>query len=532
MAQQNGRYSASAAARAAEGWTLERLTPLSRLFNANGLRTGADGRIYVAQGIGSQVGAIDVQSGAIEVTVPKGSAIACPDDLAFDAQGNLYVTEVMDGRVSVIDPHGRTRVLRDDLPNANGITFHQDRLFIDECRHGGRLLELDLDGGAPRVLLENLPMPNALAPGPDGWLYFPVLEANEIWRVHPDTAKAERVAADLGVPDAVKFDAKGRIVSTQVGTGEVLRIDPQSGERTVLARLDPGLDNLTFVGERLFVSHLTDGRVTEILADGRTRLLVPPGLNWPLGLSVAENGTLFIADGFSFYALPSNGKLTRVSNVFEQSAPAGIRGVAALGDGSLIVTTYAGIVARYYPHETRYEVLAEGLDELYGVALAPDGSVIVAERGTGRLLSIRSGEIAVLASGLRDPKGVAVDTEGTCFVSEAGAGRVSRLVAGQADTVLDGLHEPQGIAVHGGVLYVIDVQSKALIAFDLKQRQRRTIGSELPVGNPAGVVPQPLRGVPWFCGPLGSFAGVAVDSKGVVYVSGDAEGSVLALRPQ
>ena len=74
----------------------------------------------------------------------KGGDIIAPDDVAFDASGNLYATEVMDGRVSVLDTAGRTRVLRDDLPCANGITVHQGRLFIGECREGGRLMELDL----------------------------------------------------------------------------------------------------------------------------------------------------------------------------------------------------------------------------------------------------------------------------------------------------------------------------------------------------------------------------------------------------
>ena len=73
--------------------------------------------------------------------------------MAFDPSGNLYATEVMDGRVSVLDNGGRTRVLRDDVPSANGITVHQGRLFINECRDGGRLLELDLGGGATRVIL-------------------------------------------------------------------------------------------------------------------------------------------------------------------------------------------------------------------------------------------------------------------------------------------------------------------------------------------------------------------------------------------
>src|SRR4030081_2355145 len=113
-------------------------------------------------------------------------------------------------------------------------------------------MELDLSGGTPRILAENLPSPNAMEVGPDGLLYFPLMTANEIWRIDPEGGEPQRVAGDLGVPDAVKFDSDGFIVSTQVASGQVLRIDPRSGSVTVLAQLNPGLDNLTFVGDRLF----------------------------------------------------------------------------------------------------------------------------------------------------------------------------------------------------------------------------------------------------------------------------------------
>src|SRR6266702_3050663 len=229
MSLQSGRYTAARPTSLASGWRLKRLTPPSRLFGANGLRTGPDGRIYVAQVAGSQISALNVDTGELETVSAQGSDIVAPDDVDFDARGNLYATEYYDGRVSVRGTDGRTRVLRDDVPGANGITFHQGRLFINECRIGGRLLELDLRGGAPRVLLENLPLPNAMEFGPDGKLYYPVLGTNDIWRIDPDGGEPARVVGDLGVPDAVKFDAEGYIVSTQVGTGEVLRIDPRSG---------------------------------------------------------------------------------------------------------------------------------------------------------------------------------------------------------------------------------------------------------------------------------------------------------------
>jgi sugar lactone lactonase YvrE len=531
MSLQNGRNTAAKPLSTANGWTQLRLTPPSRAFGANGLRTGPDGRIYVAQLVGSTIGAIDVATGQMETISAKGGDIIAPDDVAFDPRGNLYATEYFDGRVSVRGVDGRTRVLRDDVPCANGITFHKGRLFINECRIGGRLMELDLNGGAPRVLLENLPMPNAMEVGPDGMLYYPMVGTNDIWRINPEGGTPERVVGDLGVPDAVKFDAEGFIVTTQVHSGEVLRIDPRNGERSVLAKLEPGLDNLTFVGDRLFVSNFTTGEITELLSGGATRALLPGGLCWPLDLAVADDGNLYVADGACLFALMPGGKLRTVGMLFSPGYPGALRGLAAVGGGEFIVTTTNGQVSRYLPAKNESEELANGFDQLYGLAVAPRGAVVVAELGTGRVLSIQSGKAEVLASGLRAPMGVAIGSDGTCYVSESGAGRVVKLTGSGVETVLDGLQQPQGILVRSGQLYVVDAGAKALLAFDLKTKARQTIASDLPVGAPPGVTPKPLRGSPPFSGPQGPFAGIAAGPDGTLYVSADADGSLLAFRP-
>ena len=513
----------------ADGWHFDRLTAPSRLFGANGLRTGPDGRVYIAQVTGSQISALDVTTGALNSVSAKGGDIVAPDDVAFDPRGNLFATEVMDGRVSMRESGGGTRVLRDDLPSANGITFHRGRLFVGECRDGGRLLELDLNGGAPRVLLENVPSPNAMEVGPDGLLYFPVMGANEIWRVDPEGGEPQRVADNLGVPDAVKFDRHGYIVSTQVHSGQVLRIDPRNGERTVLADLHPGLDNLTFVGERLFVSNFT-GEITEILADGHTRTLLPGGLNWPLDLDVGDDGILYVADGTFFYSVGPGGSLRTAGMLFTPGYPGFLRGLASVGAGEFIVTTSVGQVARYRPAAGESQLLAEGFDQLYGVVVAPDDAVVVAELGSGRVLSIRSGRVEMLAAGLHDPVGVAIAPDGTPLVAEAGAGRVVNVTGSVVRALVDGLQRPQGILVRDGRLYIVDAGAKALIAVDLDGGARQTIASGLPVGAPPGVIPKPLRGMPPFSGPQGPFAGIASGPDGTLYVSGDGDGSVLAFR--
>ncbi len=530
MSQQSGRYVCKSAPCLAAGWTLQRLTPPSRLFGANGLRTGADGRLYVAQVSGSQISAVDVDTGAVDTISPKGGDIVGPDDLAFDPHGNLYATEITQGRVSVRAPNGHTRVVYGDMPCANPITFYQGRLFAGECRVGGRIMELDLGGGAPRVLLDNVPMPNAMEVGPDGMLYFPVMGTNEIWRVGLDGGAPETVAADLGVPDAVKFDAAGCIVSTQVASGQVLRIDPRTGARTVLATLAPGLDNLTFVGERLFVSSIS-GQINEILGDGKIRSLLPDGFNWPLDLAMGEDGVLFVADGPYSYTLRPDAAPQVAGMLFTPGCPGYIRGAAAAGRGELIVTTANGVVARYRPAKQESEVLASGFDQLYGVAIAYGGAVIFAELGAGRVLSVSSGKVEELATGLRQPMGVAVSGDGTCFISESGAGRVVKLARGGVDTVLDGLQQPQGILVRGGLLYIVDAGAKTLIEYNIASRVHRTIATDLPVGAPPGVIPKFLDKIGDMSGPMGPFAGVTDGPDGTLYLSADADGSILALRP-
>ena len=287
-------------------------------------------------------------------------------------------------------------------------------------------MELDLNGGAPRVLLENVPSPNAMEVGPDGLLYFPVMGANEIWRIDPEGGEPQRVAGDLGVPDSVKFDSDGYIVSTQVASGQVLRIDPRSGEQTVLAQLSPGLDNCTFVGDRLFVSNFT-GEITEILGGGETRTVLPGGLNWPLDLAVGDDGRLYVADGTYFYAVAPDGSLQTVGMLFSPGYP------------GLPARPGAARTRRVRRDDVRRPgrpVPAGGeRNRRSGRRFRP---ALRRRARPGRLWSspnsapgecYRPAVGQCRGAGLRtaDPVGVAIDADGASLVAESGAGRVVKL---------------------------------------------------------------------------------------------------------
>ena len=430
-------------------------------------------------------------------------------------------------RVSVLRPDGSTGIVAGDIFVANPITYHQGRLIAGELRMGGRILELDRGGGASRVIYEGVPMVNAFEVGPDGKLYFPAQAANEIWRIGLDGGEPEVVARDLGVPDSVKFHPDGYIVSTQVGSGQVLKIDPRTGAKSVLADIGPGLDNVAFVNGRTFVSHIT-GSIHEIVAPGEAKPLVEGGLEWPMGLAVNAEGTVYVADGMFAYRIARGAELELAGMLFIPGYPGFMRGLAASGSDEWVVTTANGTVARWTPGQEA-QTLAHGFEVPMGVALSGQ-AIVFADAGAGRVLSLENGTVSELAAGLDTPTGVAVAEDGTVYVSQPDSGRIVKLSGGRAEIVLDGLGRPEGIAIHDRKLYAVDTGTKQLLELDPATGARQTLASNLPVGTPAGVPPLRLGGVGDMCGPMWTFTGLAAAADGTIYLSGDAEGSVLALR--
>ncbi|MGZ3608632.1 MAG: PQQ-dependent sugar dehydrogenase [Ktedonobacteraceae bacterium] len=108
-----------------------------------------------------------------------------PTSLTFDDAGIAYVAESglpfggesAGGRIWRLDSDGKRTCLIEGLrPPVNGLTFHQESLYISEGGHPGRISRLDFDG-TQTVILDNLPGPgnyhtNMVAFGPDGKLYF------------------------------------------------------------------------------------------------------------------------------------------------------------------------------------------------------------------------------------------------------------------------------------------------------------------------------------------------------------------------
>ncbi len=522
----------TASPRTAAGWSIRTLVQPAALIGANGMRVGPDGELYVAQAFGSQLSAIDLSSGTARVLSKADGPIIAPDDVAFDSRGNLYVTEVMSARVSAIRPSGSVEVIAGDLPVANGVTVHEDRIFISEFNPEGRIWELDGDGGTPRLIASNLMMPNALCRGPDGMLYFPLVPLGEIWRVALDNGEPERVIGGLDIPTAVKFDAAGRLFVVESGSGLVSRIDTATRTKLPFARVAYGIDNFAFGSNgEIYVSHFTDGEIIEIAADGSQRVVVRGGMTGPFGMDADAGGTLMVADGMSLATIDPSGAVGRPAMLLQHGFPGYVRGVAVSPDGETIVTNSAGQCARYRFGEEA-EVLLEGLDCAMGVTIAQSGDIYICDSGGGRIVAIGpTGDARTIADGLDRPCGIVEGHDGDLFISEAGSGTLRQVSRLGSTVILSGLDEPHGVALSGGDPIVLDRGTGTL------HRVRaggsaEVLASGLASGTHGAMTPNILPGIAGLMpGPLLPFADIATLPDGSIAIGGDEDGSIAIFSP-
>jgi DNA-binding beta-propeller fold protein YncE len=143
---------------------------------------------------------------------------------------------------------------------------------------------------------------------------------------------------------------------------------------------------------------------------------------------------------------------------------------------------------------------------------------------------IEGTEVIELATGLDAPKGVACDEDGAVYVAESGSGRVVKVDSSGKNVVIDGLRAPEGICYSSGKLYIVDSAAKTLTEYCCRSGKTATIATNIPVGSPPGFGPVKCGGVGNFSGPAGPFAAIAAGPNGALYVSADAEGSLIVLR--
>ena len=496
-------------------WTVTVLAQGSPLHATNGMYFGPDGRLYVVSASSATVAAVDKESGEVLERWGPELGVRGPDDITFGADGSAYWTEFSFGDVARRTPDGTISVIASPGRGVNPITFSDDgRLFVSRCALGHELFEIDPEGGGePRLITDQLGPGcglNGMDWGPDGRLYGPRPAGREAVRVDVDRGRFETVAADFRAPVALKFDSQHRLHVLDSGTGEVFRVDIETGDKELVGQTAPSADNLAFdADDRLFVSSYAHSFILEVLGPEENRTVMAGGPSFPGGLAWLPGsggaGRLFLADrralreldprtgeelhnvvgnntdvGEAMSAYPYGGQLllggaTTVSiwdpvgdrlvqrfEGFEETSD-----VLALGDDIIVSEYETGSVLRFNPAAPDDRaVLASGLDEPAGLAAHGD-DLYVADRSGSLLQVLNDGERLdpprVVADGLAGPEGIAAGEDGALYVVEQEAGRVTQVdpETGAATPIAEGLRldslEQKSIGVTTAVGFLSDV---------------------------------------------------------------------------
>jgi sugar lactone lactonase YvrE len=425
---------------------------------------------------------------------------------------------------------GPIKKLASGLPGINSLAYRKDgRLYATTVFLGDTLYEIDVDGvKPPRQIMEKMGGLNGFEFGPDDLLYGPLWFKGQVAKVDVDKAELTVVADGFKVPAAVNFDSKGNLWVVDTALGQLVRVDPKTGAKKMVAQLKPSLDNLAIDDkDRIYVSNMADNGIQEVDPEtGAAKQIISGKLALPGGIGVVSDGdkdTIYVADVFAYRTV--DGATGEVSEPARMHAD-GVTleypmSATAKGDSVILSSWFTGTVQVIDRKTGKTKEMMHGFKAPHDAVLLDDGSLLVNELGTKSLVRV-SGEHGsdrhVVIGDLAGPVGLVAGAGGTVYLTEAFAGQVSKVEAnGEKTIIAKDLKMPEGIALaFDGSLIVAEVGAKRIIRVDAVKGTVTEIAGNLPIGLPAAPGGLPTN-IP---------TGVGVGMSGTIYFSSDIENAI------
>ncbi|MDA9467898.1 hypothetical protein [Bradyrhizobium sp. CCBAU 53415] len=512
----------------ADNWEVTKLVAGSAFHGVHGLGIDKAGHLFAGSVAGAALYEVDISGGTAKVAIP--SPVGMADDIAFAPDGTMAWTGFLTGDLYSRKGDGPIRKLASGLPGINSLAFRKDgRLYATTVFLGDALYEIDVAGvKPPRQIMEKMGGLNGFEFGPDDKLYGPLWFKGQVAKVDVDKAELTVVADGFKVPAAVNFDSKGNLFVVDTALGQLVRVDPKSGAKTMVAQLKPSLDNLAIDDkDRIYVSNMADNGIQEVdPATGQARQIIIGKLALPGGIGVtSENGkdTIHVADVFAYRTVDgATGEVTEKARMHAAGTMLEYpMSATARGNDVVLSSWFTGTVQVIDAKTGATREMLHGFKAPHDAIVLADGSILVAELGTKSLVKV-SGEHGkdrtTLIGNLEGPVGLVRGAGGEVYVAEAFAGIVSRIDSNGGRTVIaKELMMPEGIArTSDGQLIVAEVGAKRLIAIALESGKITEIAANLPIG---------LTGAPGGL-PTHIPTGVAVGATGAIYFSSDVENAI------
>ncbi|RXT49251.1 SMP-30/gluconolactonase/LRE family protein [Bradyrhizobium betae] len=509
-------------------WEVTRLVPGSAFHGVHGLAIDKAGHLFAGSVAGAMLYEVDISGGTAKVAIP--APIGMADDIAFAPDGTMAWTGFLAGDLYARKGDGPIKKLATGLPGINSLAFRKDgRLYATTVFLGDTLYEIDVEGDKPpRQIMEKMGGLNGFEFGPDDKLYGPLWFKGQVAKVDVDKAELTVVADGFKVPAAVNFDSKGNLFVVDTALGQLVRVDPRSGGKAVVAQLKPSLDNLAIDDkDRIYVSNMADNGIQEVdPATGQAKQIIIGKLALPGGIGVtSENGkdTIHVADVFAYRTVDgASGEVTEKARMHADGVTLEYpMSATAKGNDVILSSWFTGTVQVIDGKTGTTREMLHGFKAPHDAIVLADGSILVAELGTKSLVRV-SGEHGkdrtTVVGGLEGPVGLVGGSSDEVYVTEAFAGTVSRVDKnGEKTVIARDLKMPEGLArASDGKLVVAEVGAKRLIEIAQEDGKITEIAANLPIG---------LVGAPGGL-PTHIPTGVAIGATGVIYLSSDIENAI------
>lgn len=468
----------------------------TRFRGTNGIAWGPDNLIWMGSVWTGGIYAIDPETGEtkIKVDASKGT-----DDLAFHPDGRLFWNDIGYGEIGCRTTDGKTSIHATIEPGNNGIAFSKSgRLFISQLFMGSKLYEIYPDSDKkPRFVADlGKQMSNAMNFGPDGKLYGSPWVTGEVTRIDTETGAIEVIASNVGIPSAVKFNSKGELHVLNIKVGEVSKVDIETGKLELVAQLpSSGTDNLCFSpDDRLFVSSAADGYLWEVTGKNSQRIVIQGGLGVAGGVALVEaqgRTNLMVVDSFAIRKFdPETGEAISAERDVVMATDVGWMLTVSNHGKQLVTSSWPGNFVKIWDPETN--AMVANFDKIK----APTNAISIGDdlvfcdlAGTVQHLDPKAPEKpTIIAKGLKQPFGLAY-ADGNLYVSDDLDGKILQVMEDgktiDAKVIKDGLNAPQGLAIDGGQLLVVEAGTGKLLAVDLSNANLSTLadGMEFVTGE-------------------------------------------------
>jgi sugar lactone lactonase YvrE len=512
----------------AQGYEVTQLVSGSAFHGVHGLGIDKAGRLFAGSVAGAALYEVDRGNGTAKIAIPAPEGMA--DDIAFAPDGTMAWTGFLTGDLYSRKGDGPIKKLASGLPGINSLAFRKDgRLYATQVFLGDALYEIDVEGTKPpRKIMEKMGGLNGFEFGPDDMLYGPLWFKGQVAKVDVDKGELTVVADGFKIPAAVNFDSKGNLWVVDTALGQLVRVDPKTGAKKMIAQLKPSLDNLAIDDkDRIFVSNMADNGIQEVDAEtGAAKQVIIGKLALPGGIGVVSDGakdTIYVADVFAYRTVDgSTGEVSESARMHADGVTLEYpMSATAKGDEVILSSWFTGTVQVIDRKTGKTREMMHGFKAPHDAVRLGDGTLLVNELGTQSLLRV-SGEHGAdrtpILGGLAGPVGLVAASKDTVYLTEAFSGQVSKVESnGEKTVIAHDLKMPEGIALApNGRLIVAEVGAKRIVEIDPATGTVTEIAGNLPIGLPGAPGGLPSN-IP---------TGVGVGTAGTIYFSSDIENAI------